>query len=87
MNKLPLDLTYFFSILGLEDSVESLVAVDTEHSIELALVNNRITDVNQTVLEVDSRVGELDVTLVALEDTVAQIDGRVSQLEVSGEYN
>ena len=74
------------TVLGLEDSIESLAAADTELRIELALAHNRVTEVNHTVLEVDSRVAELDATLTTLEDTVIQIDGRVSQMEVSGEY-
>ena len=54
--------------------------------VQVSDVNNRVTILNGTVNDVDSRVSELDAALTALEETVRQIDGRVSQLEVSGKF-
>ena len=52
--------------------------------VQVSDVNDRVTILNGTVNDVDSRLSELDAALTTLEETVSQIDGRLSQLEVSG---
>ena len=70
--------------LGFEDSLEALAATDVNILMELSNTKDRVTILNGSVNDVDSRVTELDATLTVLEETVSEIDGRVSQLELSG---
>ena len=67
-----------------ESSIESLVASDVGLSLELSEVNNRVTNVNATVENLDSRVVELTAELTSLGDAVSEIDSRVAKLEVAG---
>ena len=67
-----------------ESSIESLVASDVGFSLELSEVNNRVTNVDTTVENLDDRVLELTAELTSLGDTFSEIDSRVAKMEVAG---
>ena len=68
----------------MESSIEILVASDIGFLLELSEVNNRVTNVNATVENLDDRVVGLTADLTSLGDTVSEIDSRVAKLEVAG---
>ena len=60
------------------------MASDVGFLLELSEVNNRVTNVNATVENLDDRVVGLTANLTSLGDTVSEIDSRVAKLEVAG---
>ena len=60
------------------------MAVDTELSVELAVLRNVVSDINNTVIDVQGEVDRLEAGLSGLEETVNQIDARLSELEIGG---
>ena len=68
---------------GFKDSIDNLIATDTELTIELAVQDSQVSDVNNTL---SGHVDGLEAGLAILEEIVIQMGARVAQLEVSGKY-
>ena len=97
LNFVPCAGLYIFCALlfiDILESVTALQAADDEFSSDLSTVEDRVMNLNSTLIDIDGRMEDLNVALTEVEERVSgneagitDLDERVGQMEVSGQIS